>query len=45
MIALARALRSRLRFAFLGRALSQALTRNDAARENLDRAIRETLQR
>jgi hypothetical protein len=37
--------RLRLWRAFLGRALYNALTRNDTARENLDRAIRETLQR
>jgi hypothetical protein len=37
--------RLRLWRAFLGRALSNALLRNDHARENLDRAIRETLQR
>ncbi len=45
MTALLRALRHRLRFALLGRALSIALTENDTAREDLDRAIRETLQR
>ncbi|MBT8415201.1 MAG: hypothetical protein KJO30_12810 [Boseongicola sp.] len=38
-------LRLRLWRAFLGRALITALTRNDRARQNLDNAIRETLQR
>ena len=38
-------LRARMWRVFMGRALMRALTRNEAARQQLDRAIRETLQR
>lgn len=45
MTVLIRRFRLRLWQAFLGRALYNALSRNERARESLDRAIRETLQR
>ena len=45
MMAALRSLRRKLHLAFLGRALCNALRRNDTAREDLNRAIRETLDR